>query len=278
MAAANHFESPRLTILRAQYHIDDLNAKIVEFVSNQPWSYRIDQDVPARQDLHKIKFERRLPSQLPCIVFDAVNNMRAVLDQAGYASSVASGRQTPKRTNFPFADDLTGLNNNIDGRKVCDHLPAEIVTLFRGFNPYQGGNDTLWAMNKLCNSKKHCALAPFDFGRAQLSETVISKKPISVVKEGDFYKVSYAAQQSGFVGGMSGKNADWDPDKYEITLARLPLNTSTNYEANVSLNIAIEGIEALRGKPAVAVLSDMMSVVDSILSATEAECRRLGLL
>lgn len=274
----NPFDSPRLTILRAQHHIDEVSAKITEFISNQPWSYRIDQDLTARQDLHKIKFERRLPSELPCIVFDAVNNMRAVLDQAGYASAIASGRQIPKRTNFPFADNLTGLNGNIDVRKVCDHLPPEITALFRCFSPYQGGSDTLWAMNKLCNSKKHCALAPFDFGRAQLSETTISPKPISVVKEGGMYKVSYKAMQSGFIGGMSGKNADWDSEKYEITLARLPLNTSTNYRADVSLNVAIEGVETLRGKPAVAALNEMMHVVDGILSATEAECRRLGFL
>jgi hypothetical protein len=40
-------------------------------------------------------------------------------------------------------------------------LPPEIITLFRGIEPYEGGDGRfLWAINKLCNTKKHCALVP----------------------------------------------------------------------------------------------------------------------
>jgi hypothetical protein len=266
-------------MLRAQHHIDELNQGITEFVSNQPWSYAVEQDFVTRQDLHKIKFQRQLPIFLPCVLFDAVNNLRAALDQAGYASAVASGRQNPKRTNFPFADDLAGLDNNIDGRKVCADLPPEITALFRAFSPYKGGNDVLWSLNKLCNAKKHCALVPFAIGRAQLSATTYSPKPLSIMKRPDgAYDVSYAVRQTGFAGGMTGHNPDWDPDKYEITLAREPLYSNTQYDAHVALNIAVESVETLRRKPVVGALREMLNAVESVVGVTKSECGRLGFI
>ncbi len=272
---SNPFASPRLTILRAQHHIDDFNARINEFVNSQPWSYVIEKDSKGSQVLHKIKFARRLPPNLPCILFDASNNLRATLDQAGYASAVASGKVDPKQTKFPFGDDPVGLDNVIR-RNGSKDLPPEILTLFRGFKPYKGGNDTLWALNKLCNTKKHCALMPFNIGQAALALTQ-SAGPTRSFGPG-FMAISGSETISGYIGAMGVTNRDWDPDKYEITLARTVANTSPNYRANVALNVAIEGIETQSRKPAVGVLRDMMRVVDCILSATEAECRRLGFL
>jgi hypothetical protein len=76
---------------------------------------------------------------------------------------------------------------------------------------------------------------------------------------------------------MSVRNPDWDTEKHEITLGRTHREFSPGYKANVTLNVAFDGIETQVGKPAVGVLHDMMRVVDSILAATEAECRRLFL-
>jgi hypothetical protein len=272
------FESPRLTILRAQHHIDDLNAKINEFVSNQPWSEVVEYDVNSRQNLLKIKFSRRLPPDLPCIVFDAANNLRAVLDQAGYAAAGAAGRIEPKRTQFPFGDDLTGLEDVIK-RGRCRDLPPEILTLFRSFSPYKGGNDALWALNKLCNAKKHCALVPFNLGRAQISHMSVTAKPTIVSRNDDgSFQLTYEAQGSFITGLIGAGNPGWDPDKYEITLASAPVETNPQYQTHVALNVAFDGIETQIGKPAVAVLREMMRVVDGVLSATEAECRRLGFI
>jgi hypothetical protein len=273
----DHFASPRLTISRAQHHIDDLTAKINEFVTTQPWSHAVEQDLTARQDVHRIRFARRLPDDLPCIVFDAANNLRAVLDQSGYASAIASGKVDPKGTQFPFGDDLAGIEKTVIGRGRCKDLPPEILTLFMSFNPYKGGNNALWALNKLCNAKKHCALVPFDIGRANLhSMQVTQLKP--VFRDDGMVDLTYQIKTKGFVAGMSRENPDWDPDKYEITLARFPLNESPNYQARVALNVTFDGVETQRGKPAVLLLREMMGIVDRILSVTEAECRRLGFI
>src|SRR4051812_38190248 len=154
------FYSPRLTLCRAHHHIRDFESQINAFVYEKPWAVFVDNQ---RHEL-RLQFSKDLPPNLPCIVFDVANNLRATLDQCGYAASLASGRTNPKRAYFPFGDDLPGLDNNIVCRKICEHVPPEIVTLFRSFKPYKGGDDTLWALNKLCNTQKHCMLAPTVIG------------------------------------------------------------------------------------------------------------------
>jgi hypothetical protein len=275
---SNPFDSPRLTILRAQHHIDDVNAKVTEFITNQPWSHRVENDNQnPRNELHKIVFERRLPANLPNIVFDAAMNLRAVLDQCGYASAIASGKADPKSTYFPIGEDADGLEKAVIGRGRCKDLPAEILTLFRGFKPYKGGNDAIWALNRLCNTNKHATLAPFDLGQFDLSALQEVTKTIRPLPGGGG-QIIIEGNLRGFTGRITPSSSSWDPDKHEITIWGVPREASPQYKASVALNVAIEGIDTLSRKPVVAVFGEMMRVVDGILSATEAECRRLGFL
>jgi len=197
---------------------------------------------------------------LPCILFDIASNLRAALDQAGYAATVASGNIKLEKTNFPFADSLANLNNNIDGpRNVCRDLPPEITAIFRGFKPYKGGNDPLWALNKLCNTKKHCALVPLQIGSA----TVFFVSDVI----GDNWSSSTVSPNSFGLG--------WNPEKNEITLTTTPPGVTPKITADVAFNIAIEGIETIVGEQATHVLHAMSGIVERVLMATEAECRRL---
>jgi hypothetical protein len=261
---ANLFDTPRITLNRAQHHIRDLETRINAFVREKPWTYLIDNESTPGQELHKIKFTQRLPEVLPCIVFDAVSNLRATLDQCGYASAVASGKANPKQTAFPFGDDLTGLDNNIIRRKVCNDLPPEIVSLFRTLKPYKGGNDSLWALNKLCNTQKHCALVPTQIGKASAFFT------------GRFTSVGGSTIDIVDPGG----NLGWDPEKSEIIVfiggGGAWATAKSDIAANVAITVAIEGIETQSGKPVVAALDAMRCIVEGILMATKTECRRLG--
>jgi hypothetical protein len=100
---AEFFDSPRLTFIRAQHHIRDLNTVIGDFVNNKPWTYFVDEEPQSGQHVYKIRLTEPVPNMLPCILFDAVNNLRAVLDQSGYASALASGKVAPKKNQFHAA-------------------------------------------------------------------------------------------------------------------------------------------------------------------------------
>jgi hypothetical protein len=89
------------------------------------------------------------------------NNLRASLDQIGYSAATASGKTDPSGTNFPFGEDAAGIENVFKKNRAHLTLPPEIMDLFRSIEPYKGGSgQLLWAVNKLCNTKKHCNLVP----------------------------------------------------------------------------------------------------------------------
>ncbi len=114
----------------------------------------IEKDVDGIHDLHKIRFDRRLPADLPNILFDASNNLRPVLDQAGYAAAVASGNTRLRAIKFPFGRTEEFWRKNL--KEHCQELPTEIQIFFASFKSYKEGNIILWALNELCNAGKQC--------------------------------------------------------------------------------------------------------------------------
>jgi hypothetical protein len=251
------FYSARLTLARAQYHINDFNSLIKGFIQSQPYTIFIDKECNSGKDTHKLRFAERLPDILPCVLFDAVNNLRAALDQAGYAAARASGKVTPKKTNFPFADDSTALDNQIDRRHVCDDLPAEIVAYFRGLKPYEGGDNILWALNKLCNTKKHCALVP---GKIDSISSI----------------VIYESDATGASSAFLAPRDTWDPQKHEMILMVTEPGAQPNIRGHIAFSVELSEILALRGIHAGQLLLNMFKLVQNIVFTTETICRHLG--
>jgi len=257
---ANVFNSPRATLERAKHHVNDFEAAFSAFVNEKPWAYVVDIEPEPGKNIHKIDFNKDLPQILSVIAFDAVNNMRAVLDQIGYAAAVASGKGSPKCTNFPFGDDITSFENNLNGRKVCRDVPPEICDIFCVFQPYRGGNgEILWAMNKLANAKKHCALVPFSFTKA---------------------KANFRAHvPDNIVAGRGIEGVpNFDPEKRELILMIVPSDIDPHISGNFTFDISFETIALIRSEPAAELLKRMVGIVERILMASEAECRRLGFI
>jgi hypothetical protein len=258
---AEVFRSPQLTFNRAQYHIRDFDAMVRDFIDSRPWAEVIDKDSYPGQEFHKIGFTRELPDMLPCVLFDVVSNLRAVLDQTGYASAIAFKSPSLKGVKFPFGPSEQDFMNNLNGG--CKDLPPEIRALFKECKAYKGGNNTLWAINEIANSKKHFALIPLIIGNpiANFSVEAIHHQ------KGIFEIRNYGSDALG-----------WDAQKNELKLFMVPAGSQVDTYCRISFEIAIEGIETLTNQPAVAVLDEMANIVQSIMRATEAECRRTGLI
>jgi hypothetical protein len=257
---ADVFRSPQLTFNRAQYHIRDFDAMVRDFIDSRPWAKIIDKNSYPGEELHKIRLSREFPEMLPCVLFDAINNLRAVLDQAAYASAVASNSASLKAVKFPFGPSKSDFLNNLAGG--CKDLPPEIRALFKECKAYKGGNDTLWAINEIANAKKHLALIPLVIGNsiANFSVEAIHQKGIFEIR-------NFGSDALG-----------WDREKNELKLFIVPAGSQIDVYGRISFQIAIEGIETLTDQPAIAVLDAMANIVQSIMRATEAECRRSGLI
>jgi hypothetical protein len=254
----NVFSSPRLTLARARHHILNFGKIVNEFVDSKPWTEFVDKDTDVSRDLYKLKFTQALPEMLPCVLFDAANNLRAVLDQAGYASAVAAKSPSLKATKFPFGPTESDFKNNLAGG--CKDLRPEIRAIFESSNAYKTGDSTLWALNEIANNKKHCAL-----------------KPLIIDSPSAFFSgKSVGMEGIDEIVSPGGAGIGWDSEKNEITLMAAPAGTNFRLGvSNVTFNIAIDDIDTLGNQSAVRVLDTMADKVGRILLATEAECRRL---
>jgi hypothetical protein len=222
------FHSPRLTLVRAEHHIREFNETVNGFIAKRPWTSFVDKDSEPGRDLHKVKLTEQLLEMLPCILFDATNNLRAVLHQIGYACAMAAKSPSLKAIKFPFGPTEDKFRNNLAGG--CKDLPSEICAIFEGFKAYQGGNDALWATNEIANANKHFALRAF-----------VLKRPDA------FFSARIEGQGSlEEIVSPGGAGIGWDSRKNEITLVSAPAGAKTDISVDITAEVAVEGIQ-IRG-------------------------------
>ena len=249
------FDSSKRRVARAKIHIHDLKGKVDPFLKDNPCSLVVEPDTDGINNLHKIKFNAVIPDSFGEIAADALENLRAALDQAGYAVAVAAGANDPRSAYFPIGDDATNLEGIIKGG--CKQIPNEIVSLFRTFEPYQGWNELIWALNKANNINKHRLLVPACVSLAQMN---------------------FSIHGSGGSGCYIPPPA-WDRGKNEIVFAIVATDVEKlQYDLKGTYCISFGEIEVLGGYPATDILNAMASEVESIVMATEAEARRIGLV
>lgn len=246
------FDSSKRRIERAKTHIHDLDGKISYFINRKPCSHAVEPDADGVNQLHKIKFAAPIPDSFGEIAADSLENLRAALDQAGYAVAVAAGTVNPRFAYFPIAENAVELHKAIKGR--CKNIPDDIVALFRAFKPYKGGNDLIWALNRANNINKHRLLVP----------SCISLDTLGL--------------RMTMSGAGSIPVPRWDREKNEIIFAISAPGTKIKYEVKGSFCISFDEIETIRGYPAAHILSAMASEVERIVVAIEAEARRMGLV
>jgi hypothetical protein len=251
-AMIDRFASPKLTLRRAQHHIRDFNALVNEFINRKPWTYFVDKESQPGKDIHKVHFTEQLPEMLPCMLADAANNLRSVLDQIGYASAYAAKSPSLKATKFPVGPTKRDFRNNLAGGSK--DLPSEIRDIFERSKAYRRGNPTLWTINEIANAKKHFALVPLKIGT------------MSAV----FY--------TDHVADSPTAGLDWNARKREVTLLSVSSGTKLNIRGHFTFSIAIQGIKAIRRQSAVGFLNAAADEVERILAVSEAECRRIDLI
>jgi hypothetical protein len=244
-------DSPKRRLARANQHIRRLEKRIATFFKKKPGESFSETD-PKGITTHGYRFTRAIPDSWADGGAEAIEALRSALDQCGYAVAVKAGVTEPKNAYFPFGDTVTDLDGVTNGR--CKDLPAEISALFRSFDAHQGGNYTLWALNKLCNANKHRLLVPVGIasGGITLRNAVLS--------------------------GGSIPSPVFDRDKNQIVIAKINPGGNFQYNAELSFIVAFDEINSVAGGPAVGILDAISGEVNRVLRATEAECKRIGLI
>ena len=243
------FRSAKSVLNRADHHITDLQNTVRGTVLDKPYTYRADRDPNTGKYLHKVVFSESFSDDISCIMFDAAINLRACLDQMTFAIA-SQFRGGGDFAQFPFASDADHWPARIKGLK--NHIPPEIIAVFERFKPYKGGNDTLWALNYIANIKKHAILIPATFGEAMVTLPRV------------------------FAGSPS---FEWcnrtfgDDNEIKLFLCNAP---DLSADIQFSFTVVIRHPEkVIEGKEPVSFLNAIRTEVASVMTLTEAECRRL---
>ena len=251
---AELLDSARRKLARAKLHIDDLKGRISAFEQSHSYESICEPD-PDKPDelLHKIKCNRPIPETSE-IAGDAINNLREALDHAAYAVALPPR----KHCAFPF-----GSPEEFARKKSRGHskdLPEEFFSLFRAFKPYEGGNNLLWALNRICIANKHTFLTTITLNATRVTEP---------------FTVTYSREAEPFWITFP-RDIVWDRTKQEVVVARSSTRADAQFQCRVTTFISFDDIEIVRNQEVVAVLDALVGVVDQILRDTETLARQLG--
>jgi len=250
------FTHSKRRIARAREHIANLDIETKAFFESKPWT-SVNEPNPDKPDeiLGKIRFTSRFPDNVFNLGEESIEGLRAALDKCAFATA---GNPSSKSAYFPIADSAGQLETEVIGRGRCKDIPPDILTFFRAFQPYKGGNNLVWALNKARQPSIHglfSIAAAYPAGSARLRVTGrITSGPSVIV------------------------DPAWNRDKNEIAFFKVGAGSEFEYNLDFSLYVAFNEPDVIRGSALVPTLSAMASEVERIVLATETECLRLGLI
>jgi hypothetical protein len=245
-------QSAKNCLKHAQRHVDSLDVQLGAFFDTNPFQEIKEFDPNSQTDIYKLKLRTKLPDVLSSIAFDAVGNLRAALDQAGYAVAVAVGG-SGKQAYFPFGDTVDEASSRVNG--ASKEIPVSIFNAMIDSKPYRDGDLFLWGLNRLCNCNKHRFIVPTAIytGGGQIKNIHFSS-----VNEFSF-------------------PPRWNTEAQEMILAIVPHQASFTMNMQIKTFVSFTDVEGLPVAPCLYVLENSIKSVEKVLAAIEIESKTLGL-
>jgi len=275
------FYSSKYSIAHAKRRIRELEGEISSYIKSDPYTCIVDSNTEPGKDIHKIKLTKPMPAAILGITFDALNNLRSALDQSGYAVAIAA-RKTGKNAHFPFGDNVTEVDDC--KKRRSKNIPTEIFDLMLGFKPYLGGNDLLWALNKMCNANKHEIIIPIIIQHTSVTATTNDERVAIQMRLGS--RAWSSVEASSVAGGVRMTVTPKGlPFTSSITLGddeveafSVPSGQRSEYDLRFTFFVGVTKIDVVSGKPIDALLNDFANIVESVVAGIEAEAKRIGLV
>ena len=228
------FESPKRRLRRAKEHTKHINTRLDKFFKKEPYARVVETDPDSGDQIHKFKLTKSIPEKVTDLTYDAIEALRSSLDQATYAVAIACGAKRPDLVHFPIADDAVKFEKLLKTGQVKD-FPPEILTLFRGFEPYQGRNDAIWALNRIRRQGYHRLIVPVGMTTQKITYNHLM-----------------------ISGGGSLFSPKWDAEKNEIIFATTRPGAEFDYNVTFSLFVAFGEVEGVAGNPVISTLAKML--------------------
>jgi hypothetical protein len=246
-----------MKIERAKRHMEELESVMRVFFDSKPYRFSGKPDTRRRCVQYTMDTAEPVPPEIPLVVGDVIQNLRSALDQVAYQLYLKGGDGHGRAylVSFPIFDSFKEYQ-----REKLRKLPgvsAAAVAKIDAIQPYKGGNDVLWVLNKLNNIDKHrllltvgSAVRGIDVGKMMFQSMAKIKPGIQVTKE---HSMFFAPKDNS----------------YPLEVGTLVFTDQTTLEivdVNVAFEIVLYEKEVVQGKPVYEFLNTMITVVETTIS------------
>lgn len=152
------FEAPRLKLLRAGQHLEELKCRIEAFSRGRPFNF-YTYTHPDRSPTILFGMIEAIPPDISLIYGDAIHCLRASLDLLASEVVRLAGKST-KDVYFPIADVEASLAARVKATNFDRGGPVAVRFLTDEIKPYRGGHATLRALHELDIQDKHQLIIP----------------------------------------------------------------------------------------------------------------------
>lgn len=160
----------RLKLARAEYHLEELERHLREYVERNP--YRAERRLNSKRDRRRWYYVLVMPPPTPdppLILGDAIHNLRTALDHIAVA---ISAKEYEKSAGFPIESQriwskvgrkyLLSKKNHVEARRAFRRrikgMPSEAQAIIKWLQPYRRTppeRHSLFLINRLENADKH---------------------------------------------------------------------------------------------------------------------------
>ena len=131
---ASRLTDPYLKLSRAKEHIDSLAVELRAFYESKPYGFTSYEDIENARYILRAKLSE-VPDKIPLILGDAVNCMRASLDQLVWSLAKLT-TVIPNKTQFPIHDKSDAKSRKVFKRDLRG-VPPDAVREIDSFQPYK---------------------------------------------------------------------------------------------------------------------------------------------
>lgn len=152
----NRLKHVTLKIRRAKKHAADLNQKMGEFFSTNPYKIATKVDPDTNKLIYYVSSVEAVPDVMALVAGDAIQNLMSALDHLAFQLVCSDTEDNPPNPNwiyFPISDDASKYNQKKSG-KIAGASQATFDVIDR-LKPYKGGNDLIWKLYRLNIIEKH---------------------------------------------------------------------------------------------------------------------------
>ena len=247
------FDSPLLLIGAAEKDINEVKAFCESFTKSCEYAVIKHFDAKTKETVIRLRLKDAIPGTLRVQVSRVINDLRHALDQAVCDGSVMLGAASATDTYFPFGSDATNFPSMV--KKNCRKVRQDLLDFIVQFKPYYGGDDILWALNRMTGRNKHQRL---------LGVTPESKGLI------------LRAEGLNIKGPMSFTPHNWNDTRNQLEFARIGEGGHLEMQLDIPLQIVIGTADVVGGQPLHAVLDQFLSKAKGIVFGIKAETARLA--